>query len=144
MSGMSGKMHGLKMGVSSAVLAALLLGTFAEAQAQRATKRASAPAAAAETPAAQGVVNVNTATPEQLQLLPGIGPSKAEAIVEARRRQPFASVDQIVRVRGIGRATLRRLRPYLSVRGETTLSQPVRAPRAPAEAADPDPVRPAR
>ena len=108
-----------------------VLGLAGSAGAQRASKRPAAePAASAQAPAAEGVVNLNTATSDQLQMLPGIGPSKAEAILEARRRQPFANVDQIVRARGIGRATLRRLRPYLTVRGETTLTQSVRSPRA--------------
>lgn len=105
-----------------------LVGVAGIAGAQRASKRTAAPAAA-EAPAAEGVVNVNTASAEQLMLLPGIGASKAQAILEARRNQPFASVDQIVRVRGIGRATLRRLRPYLTVRGDTTLSRAVQSPR---------------
>jgi competence protein ComEA len=119
-----------------------LLGA-ANAHAQRATKR---PAPGEAASSAAGVVNLNTATAEQLMLLPGIGTSKAQAILEARRHQPFASVDQIVRVRGIGRATLRRLRPYLAVHGDTTLAQAVRAPRAPSAAgsADPEPPRPHR
>lgn len=124
----------------SAVAFALctVLGLAGTADAQRASKRPAATAGAdAVAPAAEGVVNINTASAEQLMLLPGIGPSKAEAIVEARRRQPFAAVDQIVRVRGIGRATLRRLRPYLTVRGETTLSTAVRSPRPAASTAAP-------
>ncbi len=91
------------------------------------TARADEPAHAAE-----GVVNINTATADQLGLLPGIGETKARAIVEHRQRRPFARVDDLVAVRGIGRATLRRLRPYLAVRGETTLSRPVANPRPPA------------
>jgi competence protein ComEA len=91
-----------------------------------------APTAHADEPVAspEGVVNINTATPEQLGLLSGIGATKARAIVEHRQRRPFARVDDLVAVRGIGRATLRRLRPYLVVRGETTLSRPVARPRA--------------
>src|SRR5687768_11411464 len=84
--------------------------------------------ALADTPpaaAAEGTVNLNTATAAQLQLLPGIGESRARAIIEVRQRRPFARVDDVVGVRGIGRATLRRLRPYLAVRGETTLTRPV-------------------
>ena len=118
-----------------------LVGVTAVAHAQRASKRPTSQTAA-EAPAAEGVVNVNTATSEQLQLLPGIGPAKAEAILDARRRQPFAAVDQIVRVRGIGRATLRRLRPYLTVRGDTTLTHAVHVSRAAAaDAAEPEAPR---
>jgi len=75
--------------------------------------------------ASSGVVNVNTATAEQLTLLPGIGPSRAAAIIEARERRPFASVSDLVRVRGIGRAMLQRLTPYVTTQGETTLRRSV-------------------
>lgn len=92
--------------------------------------------------AAEGVVNVNTATPDQLGLLPGIGETKARAIVEFRQRRPFARVDDLVSVRGIGRATLRRLRPYLTVRGETTLTRAVAGARpAPTPSSAAAPVR---
>jgi competence protein ComEA len=76
----------------------------------------------AAAPSAEGVLNLNTATVEQLQALPGIGPSKAEASVAMRdRRGPFQRVEQVLLVRGIGRATFRRLRPMLTVEGPTTL-----------------------
>jgi competence protein ComEA len=78
----------------------------------------------------QGVVNINTATAEQLALLPGVGPSRAEAIIQARERRPFRAIQELIRVRGIGRATLDRLRPYIAVSGETTLTQPIRMPRS--------------
>ncbi len=104
------------------------------------TARADEPPAA---PASEGVVNLNTATSEQLQLLPGIGEAKARAIIELRQRRPFARVDDVVAVRGIGRATLRRLRPYLSIRGDTTLSRRVAAPapRTAPQAAQPPAAR---
>ncbi len=73
-----------------------------------------------------GVVNIQTATPEQLQLLPGIGPSKASAIVAHRDRRSFRRVEDLMRVRGIGRTTFRRLRSMLTVEGPTTLTPPAR------------------
>ena len=79
----------------------------------------------ASTASTAGVVNINTATAEQLGLLPGIGETKARAIVAHRQRRPFARIEDLVAVRGIGRSTLRRLRPYLAVRGETTLTRAV-------------------
>ncbi|HJK93884.1 MAG TPA: helix-hairpin-helix domain-containing protein [Polyangiaceae bacterium LLY-WYZ-15_(1-7)] len=57
-------------------------------------------------------IDVNTASREDLELLPRIGPTLAERIEEAR---PFASVDELVRVRGIGPRTLERLRPMVRV-----------------------------
>jgi len=68
-----------------------------------------------------GVVNVNTADGAQLQLLPGIGPKKAAAILAQRLVRPFRSVDDLTRVRGIGRKTVLRLRPLVTVSGPTTL-----------------------
>lgn len=73
----------------------------------------------------EGVVNVNTATAAQLSLLPGVGPSRAEAIIRARERRPFRNVNELARVRGIGRATIIQLRPYVTTSGETTLNRSV-------------------
>ena len=53
----------------------------------------------------------------------GIGPKKAEAIVEARKsRGGFKSVDDIVDVRGIGPAQLEKLRPHLRVSSDAPSS----------------------
>lgn len=71
----------------------------------------------------EGVINIQTASAEELQRLPGIGPSKAEAIIAQRTRAPFRRIEDILRVRGIGRATFRRLRPHLSVTGPSTLTR---------------------
>lgn len=68
-----------------------------------------------------GTVNLNTATEEQLESLPGVGPSKAAAIVAWRKKHgQFKKVDDLTRVKGFGRKTLQRLRPYLAVTGATT------------------------
>jgi len=72
-----------------------------------------------------GTVNVNTASIEELQLLPGVGESRARAIVEARRqRGGFKSLDQLVEVKGIGAVLLDRLRPHLTLNGKTTARKP--------------------
>jgi len=52
--------------------------------------------------AAADGVDLNTATQEQLVSLPGIGPSKAKAIIDYRTAHPFKSVDEVKNVRGIG------------------------------------------
>ena len=59
-------------------------------------------------------LDVNRASIQELQALPGIGPVKATAIVRWRtERGPFDSVDQLTEVPGIGPATLSRLRPLV-------------------------------
>lgn len=71
---------------------------------------------------AAGVVNINTAPVEKLRLLPGVGPSKARAIAAYRARRPFRRPVEIVRVKGIGRKSFAKMRPYVTVRGPTTLT----------------------
>ena len=59
-------------------------------------------------------VDINAADWPELMQLPGIGPKLARRIVESRKTAgPFADHDDLRRVRGIGPATLERLRPYL-------------------------------
>lgn len=97
--------------------------------AAHASPSAHAPSApSSDTP--DGVVNIQTASVEQLQLLPGIGPSKAQAIVTFREAHPFHRIEDLLRVRGIGRATFRRLRSMITVTGGTTMTTDVRAGRA--------------
>ncbi len=76
-----------------------------------------------------GVVTLNGATEEQLSLLPGIGPAKARAIVEHRHAHPFRRADELVKVKGIGRKTFGRLRPYITIAGPTTLTTEVKRHR---------------
>jgi competence protein ComEA len=64
-------------------------------------------------PVAPTLVDVNAAGVEELALLPGVGPSIAKRIVSDRaERGPFASVDELRRVKGIGAATLERVRAF--------------------------------
>ncbi len=71
-----------------------------------------------------GTVNINTATPEELQLLPGIGEAKARAMVAMRKqRGGFKSVDELTQVKGIGDAALAKLRPFARIQGKTTASR---------------------
>ena len=65
----------------------------------------------------EGTVNINSASVQELSLLPGIGPKTAEAIIAAR---PFQSTQDLVRVKGIGPKRLEKMAAYLSVSGPTT------------------------
>lgn len=70
-----------------------------------------------------GKLNLNTATEEQLTLLPTVGPSKAERIVVWRKKNGgFKRVADLRRVKGFGYKTFKRLEPFLDITGETTLA----------------------
>src|SRR3989344_3368851 len=60
-----------------------------------------------------GKIKLSTATQSQLEELPGIGPSKAAAIIEYRIKNGFKSVNDLDKVKGIGPATLEKLRPLV-------------------------------
>lgn len=60
-------------------------------------------------------INVNTADAELLAELPGVGPSRAEAIIEERQASgAFDSADDLTRVSGIGSATVDRMRDQVT------------------------------
>jgi competence protein ComEA len=70
-----------------------------------------------------GKLNLNTATEEQLMLLPTVGPSKAERILDWRKKNGgFKRTADLRRVKGFGYKTFKRLEPYLDITGETTLA----------------------
>ncbi len=66
-----------------------------------------------------GVVDLNSATLDQLVALPGVGEKTAQAILDARKeRGGFESVEELLDVRGIGAANLEKLRPHLRLGGQ--------------------------
>ena len=80
---------------------------------------------AADSAPLTGTVNVNTASVAELQLLPGVGEARANALVELRKsRGGFKSVDELKDVKGIGDAGLERMRPYVRLDGKTTAARP--------------------
>jgi len=89
----------------------------------------------------EGVVNLNTAPPELLSVLPGVGPSKALGILAYRARHPFRTVDELVRVKGIGRRMVRAMREHLAVAGPSTAHGLVAMPHAITAPPAPPPVR---
>lgn len=143
-------MSGLRRWVSVTLTAVVLsLGGSASAQQRVASAQARAGTATVSAQgangasgptgaqSAEGVVNINTATEDELQRLPLVGPARAAAIVALRSRvQRFRSADDLLRVRGIGRASMRRLRPFVTLNGDTTLaSRPGRARAQPTSTA---------
>lgn len=69
-------------------------------------------------------VDLNTATVEQLQQLPGIGPATAKAIVRFREKSgPFRRPEDLLAIHGISQSRLDKLRPYITVNGLVTQPQ---------------------
>lgn len=77
-------------------------------------------------------VNINTATSEELQQVPGIGPATAQKILQMRKSYgPFKSVDDLLAIRGLGQKRLDKMRKYLTVgKTATSPSPPSKAPNA--------------
>lgn len=69
----------------------------------------------------EGVLNLNTATAQQLDQLPGVGAKAAKRIIEHRTKTPFTKADELTRVKGFGKKKFEKLKPYLAVAGPTTL-----------------------
>ena len=69
----------------------------------------------------EGVININTASADQLELLPGIGPAIAKKIVNYREEHPFKARNNIMRIKGIGKKTFNNMKDFLVVEGDTTL-----------------------
>jgi len=67
-----------------------------------------------------GVVNLNTATLDQIDALPGISAKVASAVVAERTVHPFGRPEDVMRVQGVSRRRFERLRDHLTVTGPTT------------------------
>ncbi len=72
---------------------------------------------AAGVPTGSGqLININIATVEQLDELPGVGPSTAQAIVDERTANgSFATIEDLMRVTGIGEKKFDKLKPLICV-----------------------------
>jgi comEA protein len=75
-------------------------------------------------------INLNTATSEELQLVPGIGPVTADKILQMRKSYgAFKSVDDLRAIRGIGPKRLEKMRKYLTVGKTASATKPANAPK---------------
>jgi competence protein ComEA len=67
-------------------------------------------------PASSAVVNLNTASPSDLEGLPGIGAKTAARIVEYRQKNgPFKKIEELMNVRGVGEKNFLKLKPQIIV-----------------------------
>lgn len=71
------------------------------------------PSSLTERAPGQGKVNINTATQAQLESLLGIGPAKAQAIIEGR---PYKTIDEVMQVKGIKDGTFEKIQDQITVR----------------------------
>jgi len=86
---------------------------------------------------ASGVVNINTADSEQLSLLPRVGPTVAQRIVDFRQENGrFQTLEDLMLVRGIGEKTFELIKPHITLEGQTSLKDKVRPPRESSEDED--------
>jgi competence protein ComEA len=79
-----------------------------------------------------GVVNINTAGAAELSLLPRVGATTAQRIIDYRKENgAFKKTADLMQVKGIGAKTYELLAAHVTVEGKTTLSQKVKSPRKP-------------
>jgi competence protein ComEA len=74
---------------------------------------------------AAAVVNINTATKEELTTIKGIGDKRAQEIIDYRKKNgDCKSVDELEKVPGIGPGTMKQIRSQITVSGKTTTDKP--------------------
>jgi competence protein ComEA len=83
---------------------------------------------------ALAVVNINTATKEELTSLKGVGDKRAQEIIDYRKKNGnFKSVDDLGRVPGIGPGLMKQIRSDVTVTGKTSIDKPAKAKAGEAE-----------
>jgi len=69
----------------------------------------------------EGQVNINTASQAELELLPGIGPSIAGKMISYRKEHEFEQLNHVMRIKGIGKKTYAKIKPFLKLEGQSNL-----------------------
>lgn len=129
--------EGIKMKTITRIAASILLVSSLSAHALQAARKS-------PEPVAHPVVNINTATEAQLRLLPGVGPKLANEIYTYAEAGPFLydpkapvyascdhkchikSIDDLLKVKGIGKTNLATMRPYVVLSGKTTANAKIK------------------
>jgi competence ComEA-like helix-hairpin-helix protein len=84
-------------------------------------------AEASPTASSTTAIDLNTAPAGALVDLPGIGEKRARQIVELRKKKPFTRIEELRKVKGVGRKTLEKLRPRVTI---VPVAQPVKLAKA--------------
>ena len=116
------------MNARALILATMLSAAWAEAAP---VPPGSATTGKAKRPAGTGVVNLNTASLDQIDALPGVSPKLAAAVVAERTARPFGRLEDVMRVRGMSKKRFERLRPHLAVTGQSSFLPAQGRPKRP-------------
>jgi competence protein ComEA len=74
---------------------------------------------------AAAVVNINTATKEELTSIKGVGEKRAQEIIDYRTKNGnFKSIDDLEKVPGVGPGLMKRIRSQVTVTGKTSIDKP--------------------
>lgn len=75
-------------------------------------------------PALEGKININTATANEIKMLPGIGEKTAANVVEYRSQNGnYSDAAALLKVKGLGKKTLGKINGYIIFEGQTTLTK---------------------
>ena len=111
---------------ASLLVIAPLVAAYPQAQtAPPKEARVQAPRAAAKPIVPLVIVNLNTATLKDLEMLPGVGTKTAERIIDYRTKKgPFKKIEELMNVQGIGEKNFLKLKPQLTVAAKPEANAP--------------------